>query len=727
MPETLSGSIERVTFFNEENGFAILRVQPPDRHDLATVLCHLPAVNAGEWIEASGEWQRDREHGLQFRAAEARAVAPHSAEGLVRFLGGGLIKGIGPVFAKKLVAKFGEKILDVIEHESARLEEIPGVGAERRRRIKHAWTEQRQVRDIMLFLYAHGASTSRAQRIFKTYGEKSIEVVRRDPYQLARDIHGIGFRTADGIAAKLGIAGDAPVRIAAALRHVLQEAAGGEGHAALAREELLRRTAALIEAEKSRCGNELDAAVARRDFIAEAIASEALIYLPALHAAEVGIAARVSRMIRVPRLGADLDLEAAAAKAEEQSGRTLSPSQRSALATLLGTRIAVLTGGPGVGKTTLLDAYLRIVAERGVRMVLCAPTGRAAQRLAQATGRPAGTIHRLLEARQGGFQRSETHPLEGDLFVVDESSMLDLPLAHALFRALPREAALLLVGDVDQLPSVGPGLVLRHLIESDVLPVARLTEIFRQAAESRIVTNAHAINQGEYPRGAQRDEPNADFFVIEREEAAEVAATVEELVMNRIPRGFGLDPHRDIQVLAPMNRGACGTRELNRRLQAVLNPPREGGRDEVERFGWTFRTGDRVIQTQNDYDKEVFNGDIGRITRVSAEDREIRVAFENREKEVAYDFGELDELAPACAITIHKSQGSEFPAVVIPLAAEQYLLLQRNLLYTAVTRGKRLVVIVAQRKALTRAVRETGARGRISALWERLMVTQNGD
>ncbi len=712
-PESIKGQIERVTFFNEENGFAILRVVVAGRRDMATVLCALPSVQPGEWLEAKGEWQNDREHGLQFRAAEARSVPPHSREGLVRFLGGGLIKGIGPVFAKKLVTRFGEKILDIIEHESARLEEIPGVGKERRRRIKEAWVEQRQVREIMLFLYAHGASTARAQRIYKTYGEKSIETVRHDPYQLARDVHGIGFRTADEIAAKLGIAADAPVRIAAGLRHVLHEAAGGEGHSALPRADLVQRTATLLAAGEANVSVVLEAKIAARDLVAETLEGEALVFLPHLHAAECGIAQRVHALAAAPARWPRLDANAATSTGE----RTLSPSQERALGTLLGARIGILTGGPGVGKTTLLATYLGLIAATKARVVLCAPTGRAAQRLAQATGRPALTIHRLLEARMGGFQRSETRPLEGDLFVVDESSMLDLPLAHALLRALPRDASLLLVGDVDQLPSVGPGLVLRHLLESGCSPVARLTEIFRQAAESRIVTNAHRINAGEFPQGAGRDQPDADFFVIERAEAAEVAATVEELIARRIPQRFGLEA----QVLTPTNRGACGTRELNRLLQAALNPAHEDSeREEVERFGWTFRTGDRVIQTQNDYDKEVFNGDIGRIVSIAAAEREVHVAFENRTQPVVYDFGELDELAPAYAITVHKSQGSEFPAVVVPLSADQYLLLQRNLLYTAVTRGKRLVVIVAQRKALTRAVRETGATKRIGGLLARL-------
>ena len=616
MSDSLSGSIERVTFFNEENGFAVLRVKVKGRPEPVTCLCALPDVHAGEWLEAEGAWLRDPTHGLQFKATAARVSAPTSRAGIERYLGSGLIKGIGEVFAKKLVARFGAKIFDVIENESARLEEVPGVGRERRKAIKTAWAEQRQVREIMLFLYTHGAGTARAQRIFKTYGEKSIEMVREDPYRLARDIHGIGFRTADEIAGRLGIAPDSARRAAAGLRHVLQEAAGSEGHVALPRAELRARAVKLLGI----AAPPVEAAVSRGleagEFVAEASAGSELIYLPHLIAAEIGVARRVRALAHARSAYPAMDIATATAWAEKQSGRELSPSQRDALRTLLSSRLAVLTGGPGVGKTTLLDAFLRIVVAKKIEPVLCAPTGRAAQRLTAATGRPARTIHRLLEARGGGgFQRGPEHPLEGDLFVVDESSMLDLPLFDALLRALPAGASLLLVGDMDQLPSVGPGLVLRQLIESGIVPIARLTEIFRQAESSRIVVNAHRINAGTLPE--RRTEENSDFFVIARPGAAEAAATIVELVAQRIPAKFGLAARRDIQVLCPMNRGPCGTRELNRLLQAALNPPLEdGGMNEVERFGWTFRAGDRVIQTENNYDKDIFNGDIGTIARV---------------------------------------------------------------------------------------------------------------
>ncbi len=730
MSEILAGEIERVTFFNEESGFAVLRVRAKGRRELAAVLCRLPAATAGEWIEASGQWVEDREHGLQFKADDARTTAPSSRAGIERFLGSGLVKGIGPVFAKKLVARFGEKLFEVIENESARLEDIPGVGAERRRRIKVAWTAQRHVREIMVFLHTYGVGTARAQRIWRTYGDDAIAKVRADPWKLARDITGIGFRTADAIAQRLGLAPESPPRLLAGLRQALLEAAGAEGHAALPREELLRRAVLLLEVDETIVAGALGAAEKAREIICDPATSDSLIYLPHLHLAETGVAKILRAMSEAAANQAEPSLPRASQSAigNRQSAIVeLSPSQRAALETLRSARISVLTGGPGVGKTTLLGTLLDRLAGEGKRLVLAAPTGRAAQRLAAASGREAHTLHRLLEARGGeggGFQRGPERPLEGDFFVVDESSMLDLPLAHALLRALPRQAALLLVGDVDQLPSVGPGLVLRDVIESGLVPVARLTEVFRQAEASHIIRNAHRIRRGELPEGGAKDDSGADFFVIPREEPAAAAALAVEMVAHRIPRKFGLDPRRDVQVLCAMKRGPCGTRELNRLLQAALNPPRaDGGLGEVERFGWTFREGDRVLQTSNNYDKAVFNGDIGLVHRVDAEEREVHVRFEGRPEgapSVVYDFGELDELAPAFAITVHKSQGSEFPAVVMALTADQFLLLQRNLLYTGVTRGRKLVVLTGQPRALARAVRETGAARRFGALLERL-------
>ena len=718
--EQLEGLVERVTFFNEQNGFAVLRVTVRGQRDLVTVLGSLPAVNGGEWLTARGVWVRDPQHGLQFRAEHLAATQPTSRDGIEKYLGSGMIKGIGPVLAKKLVKKFGEGVFDIIDTQSARLEEVDKVGPERRRLIKAAWAEQKVVREIMVFLHAHGASTSRAVRIYKTYGEAAIDKVRANPYQLARDIHGIGFKTADGIARQLGVAADSLQRAAAGLRHTLYEA-GGDGHCALPAEVLLPHAASMLEVDHAVVAQALGDALGSKELEQEEIAGQGLVYLPGMRGAEEGVARRILALAVQPSPYPDLDLTRAVEWYETRKGRELSPTQRDALGRALGSRVFIITGGPGVGKTTLLDALLAIVRAKKLRCLLCAPTGRAAQRLAEATGQEARTIHRLLGyGAGGGFQHNEEQPLNGDLLVVDECSMVDLPLMHALLRAMPPRAGLLLVGDVDQLPSVGPGLVLRNLIESERVPTARLTEIFRQAAESQIITSAHRINAGELPDlGGRADgDGPADFFFIEREDPERIAATLAELAATRIPRKWGFDPVRETQVLCPTNRGPVGARQLNANLQNVLNPMREGEPD-AEKFGWRFRLRDKVIQTQNNYDKEVFNGDLGFIERIDPEESELVVRFESRP--VTYAFGELDELAPAYAITIHKSQGSEFPAVLIPLATSQHLLLQRNLIYTGITRGRKLVVIVGQRRALERAVRQESSRERYGGLLARLL------
>jgi len=712
-PEVLAGLVERVTYHNVENGFCVLRAKARGHRDVVTVVGHAATIAAGEWITASGEWVNDRTHGQQFKARFLRTSAPTSADGIEKYLASGMIRGVGPVYAKKLVRAFGEKVFEIIEDTPGRLQEVDGIGPVRAASILAAWAEQKAVREIMVFLHSHGVGTARAVRIFKTYGSDAIEVMTENPYRLARDIRGIGFKTADAIAMKLGIEKTAMMRVRAGISYALTEAMD-EGHCGLPVDQLVPLAEKLLEVPQELVRTALDLELREGDVIADRVGEAPCIFLGGLYHAERAIAGRLMRLASGTLPWPWIDPDKALPWVEKHIGLTLAESQVTAIRLALKSKVVVMTGGPGVGKTTIIRAILRILVAKGTELLLCAPTGRAAKRMTEATGFEAKTIHRLLEVdpKSGGFKRGEDNPLECDLLVVDEASMVDVLLMQALLKAVPDRAALLVVGDIDQLPSVGPGQVLADIISSGAVPVVRLTEVFRQAAQSRIITNAHRINQGLIP-DLSPPENESDFYFVQAEDPETAVGRIVELVMTRIPKRFGVDPIREIQVLCPMNRGGVGARSLNIELQAALNP---AGERKVERFGWTFAPGDKIMQVENDYDKEVYNGDIGMINDVNTSEGVLSATFDGRT--VTYEFGELDMLVPAYAATIHKSQGSEYPAVVIPILTQHYAMLQRNLLYTGVTRGKKLVVLIGQRKAIAIAVRNVSGRRRWSKLAE---------
>jgi exodeoxyribonuclease V alpha subunit len=764
--EVLAGSIERVTFHSAESGFCVLRIKARGHRDLVTVVGHAAEISAGEWVTVSGTWVNSREHGQQFKASFLKASAPTTAEGIEKYLGSGMIRGIGPIYASKLVGAFGAEVFEVIEQAPERLREVPGIGKVRAGRIAQAWADQKVVREIMVFLHSHGVGTARAVRIFKTYGNDAVQVMVENPYRLARDIRGIGFRTADAIAARLGIEATAMIRLRAGVNYALLEASG-EGHCCLPTAELLKLAGELLaverpaaslpaEPEATRGSNQreeqgspavqaapqreapatriplepaviqtaLDLELSEGSVVADSLAGEGAIFLAHLHRDERRIAEALQKLALGAAPWGTINAERAIAWVEQRLGLELAASQRAAVEQALASKVLVITGGPGVGKTTLINAILRILAAKKLRIQLCAPTGRAAKRMAEATGLEAKTIHRLLEFDPAayGFRRGAELPLECDLLVVDETSMVDVPLMASLLAAIPPEAALLLVGDVDQLPSVGPGQVLADGINSGALAVARLTEVFRQAASSRIITTAHAINAGTIPDLRSPPEgKSSDFYFLPAETPEQAVALILKVVGERIPARFGFDPIGQVQVLCPMARGGCGSRSLNIELQKLLNPDPV---EQVERFGWRFAPGDKVMQIANDYEKEVFNGDVGTIDAIDADNSELGVLFPTSEagvqgsRVVVYGWGELDHLVPAYACTIHKSQGSEYPAVVIPLLTQHYAMLQRNLVYTGLTRGKQLVVLVGQKKALAMAVKNHLGRRRYTKLAE---------
>jgi len=713
---TLRGFVERVTFHTEETGYSVLKVKPERGGETVTVLGRTPRVVAGENIEATGEWVQNADWGRQLKADHIKLTPPDSLDGLVRYLGSGLIAGIGPKYAKKVVEKFGTGVFDIIENYSARLEEVGGVGKKRRQEIRDSWMKQKSVHGIMIFLHERGISTARALRIFKTYGEDALEVLKTNPYRLAIDIHGVGFKTADEIAAHMGMVAEAPHRIQAGILHALQT--GSEhGHACLPLAAVQEEAEKILGIGGQLIESELRAMLTLDLVRQERVAGETLVYLPHLMRAEQRIAQIMRELVAVPASHPPMDEDKALEWFAQKSGMSLAESQQRAVREALRQRVLIITGGPGVGKTTIVRAILAILTAKKVRAVLAAPTGRAAQRLHETTGIEARTLHRLLEYQgEGTWGRNSQKPLDGDLFIIDETSMVDTSLMAHLLQALPKGAHLLLVGDADQLPSVGPGAVLQDLIASGVVPTVKLTEIFRQATESRIITAAHMINQGQMPD--LKPAPDGDFFFIERGSPEEIQQTIVQLARERLPAKYGFDPGHDIQVLCPMNRQSLGTRTMNALLQQALNPPSEM-KYEVERFEQTYRVGDKVIQTRNNYDKEVFNGDIGHISSIETGPVKVIVNF-GPHGTAEYETGELDELQLAYAITIHKSQGSEFPCIIIPLSMAQFIMLERSLVYTGITRGKKLVVIVGEPKSLYLAVQKDGAHKRWTGLQARL-------
>ena len=712
--EVLAGLVDRVTFHNSENGFCVLRVKARGQRDLITVIGHAAMISAGEFVQASGGWVNDRTHGVQFRASFLKAMAPTTVEGIEKYLGSGTIRGIGPVYAKKLVRAFGETVFEVIQQEPSRLREVTGIGPKRAERIIAGWAEQKVIREIMLFLHSNGVGTSRAVRIYKTYGADAVRLISENPSRLARDIRGIGFRTADQIAAKLGIEKTALIRVRAGISYALAEAMD-EGHCGLPVEELVALTEKLLEVPAELVETALNLELEGGAIVADDLEDRRCVFLAALYRAEREIGEKLKTLAAGKPPWPAIDVERAIPWVEQRTKLVLADSQKAALRVALVSNVTVITGGPGVGKTTLVNSLLKILIAKAVTIALCAPTGRAAKRLSESTGLEAKTIHRLLETdpRTGTFRRNEDEPLDCDLLVVDETSMVDVPLMRAVLRALPERAALLLVGDLDQLPSVGPGQVLADVIASGAVPVVRLMEVFRQAAESRIIVNSHRINHGLMPDLATAG--SGDFYFVDAADAEEGVRKLLAIVQERIPNRFGLDAIRDIQVLCPMNRGGLGARSLNIELQKALNPP---GEIRIDRFGWTFCPGDKVMQVENNYDKDIYNGDLGVVSHIDMEEGELHVDFDVHD--ITYGFGELDELVLAYVTTIHKSQGSEYRAVVIPLTTQHYPMLQRNLVYTGVTRGKRLVVLVGQRKALAIAVKGARTRRRWSKLGDRL-------
>ena len=722
--EQLSGQIERITFTSEETGYTVAKIKVYGRRDLVTIIGNMINPTPGEIIKMKGEWGNHPQYGEQFKIIFCETTTPATVHGIEKYLGSGLIKGIGPVMAKRIVKMFKEETLNVIENEIDKLVDVEGIGQKRIGMIRKAWEEQKEIRTVMIFLQDHSVSSGYAAKIYKQYGNGSIKVVQDNPYRLATDIFGIGFITADKIAEKLGFAKDSELRAAAGILYVLHELTD-EGHVYYPYEPLIEKCKEMLDIDreiivKAMGTVSVDKQIVIEDInqdIAEFKENNKAVYLSGYHIAEKNLAARLKTLINAPQSIKKIDSAKAIEWVQEKLSITLAEKQIDAVQRSAENKVMVITGGPGTGKTTIINAIIKIFAAKQTKIMLAAPTGRAAKRMSETTGHEAKTIHRMLEfnMRKGGFKKNEESPLDCQLLIVDEASMIDTLLMHHLLKAIPPTSTFIMVGDVNQLPSVGAGNVLKDIIDAGIAPVVQLNEIFRQAKESSIIVNAHEINEGIIPNLKSNQEKIDDFYFIEQEEPEKVLEMIIDLVKKRIPKRFGFDSVSDIQVLTPMHRGTAGAGNLNLELQKALNPGEEG----VMRGRRLFKVNDKVMQIVNNYDKEVYNGDIGRISSIDEEAKEVTVIIDDRE--VTYDYSDLDEIVHAYAVSIHKSQGSEYPAVVIPILTQHYVLLQRNLLYTGVTRGKKLVVIVGTKKAMAIAVKNNKTEKRYTLLKQRLI------
>ncbi len=707
--EDLTGFLESIVFSSEESGFTVGRLKAPRFQDLVTIVGTLPGVQPGEKLSCRGVWKYHPKHGRQFEIASYQMEAPADAVGIEKYLASGLIKGIGPHYAKRIVKKFGEETLDIIDLKVSRLLEIEGIGAKRVQTIRECWEEQKSIRKVMVFLQSHEVRISFAYKIFKTYGEKSIEKVQENPYRLAKEVYGIGFKTADALAKKLGIADDSPLRAQAGIEHTLWELSL-QGNTCYPEEKLTTEAAKMLDVSEDLIKSCLESLKKDRHIIREEMDGVFYIWVAPLYASEKGITKEIERLIHSPCSIGSIDQNNAINWAENSLRMTFAECQKEAIKKSFSGCIHIITGGPGTGKSTITKAILRITERLTDKIILAAPTGRAAKRMTEITGKKAFTIHSLLEYdfKKGGFKKNRDYPLNAKLLIVDEASMIDTQLMYALLQAISMGARILLIGDVDQLPSVGPGSVLKDLIASDQVPVTRLDQIFRQGKGSRIITNAHRINKGYFPDIDQKKGSDFAFFQIEDPE--DIVKRALELIEKHIPNRTSFHPINDVQVLCPMRKGIIGADNLNHILQQKLNPQHLF----ISRMGRTFNLQDKVMQTRNNYDKKVYNGDIGRVIHIDHEAQELKVCFD--EMSVTYNFNEIDELVLAYAVSIHKYQGSECPCVIIPVHTSHYRMLFRNLLYTGVTRGKKLVILLGTKKALFIAVKTDHAQSRYTGI-----------